>query len=57
MADENSGKIRLSSRAIKFLESQRVSSGIKKTLEVDYIFQIEKSTKNNRGVYNCTFIR
>ena len=56
MADENNGNIRLSSGAIKFLESQKVSSGIKKTLEVDYIFQIEKSTKNNGGVYNCTLL-
>ena len=56
MADENSGKIRLSSGAIRFLEAQKVSSGIKKTLEVDYTFQIEKSTKNNGGVYNCTLL-
>ena len=56
MADENSGKIRLSSGAISFLEDQKVSSGIKKTLEVDYTFQIEKSTKNNGGVYNCTLL-
>lgn len=56
MADENSGNIHLSSGAIKFLESQKVSSGIKKTLEVDYIFQIEKSTKNSGGVYNCTLL-
>ena len=56
MADENNGKIRLSSGAIRFLESQKVSSGIKKTLEVDYTFQIEKSTKNNGGVYNCTLL-
>ena len=56
MADENSGNIHLSSGAIKYLESQKVSSGIKKTLEVDYIFQIEKSTKNSGGVYNCTLL-
>ena len=40
--------------AIKYLESQKVSSGAKKTLDVDYTFQIERATKNNGGVYNCT---
>ena len=56
MADESSGNIHLSSGAIKSLESQKVTSGAKKTLDVDYTFQIEKATKNNGGVYNCTLL-
>ena len=56
MTDDNNGNIRLSSGAIKSLESQKVSSGAKKTIDVDYIFQIEKATKNNGGVYNCTLL-
>ena len=54
MADDNIGNICLSMGAIKYLESQKVSSGAKKTLDVDYTFQIERATKNNGGVYNCT---
>ena len=56
MADENNGNIRLSSGAIKYLESQKVTSGAKKSLDVDFTFQIEKATKNNGGVYNCTLL-
>ena len=56
MADENNGNIHLSSGAIKALESQKVTSGAKKSLDVDYTFQIEKATKNNGGVYNCTLM-
>ena len=56
MSDENSGNIRLSVGAIKSLESQKVTSGAKKSVDVDYIFQIERATKNNGGVYNCTLL-
>ena len=56
MADDNIGNIRLSSGAIKSLESQKVTSGAKKSLDVDYTFQIERATKNNGGVYNCTLL-
>ena len=56
MADGNNGNIRLSTGAIKFLESQKVTSGAKKTLDVDYTFQIEKASKNNGGVYSCTLL-
>ena len=56
MADESNGNIHLSSGAIKSLESQKVTSGAKKSLDVDYTFQIEKATKNNGGVYNCTLL-
>ena len=56
MADENNGNIRLSSGAIKYLESQKVTSGAKKSLDVDFTFQIEKATKNNGGVYNCILL-
>ena len=56
MSDENNGNIRLSVGAIKSLESQKVTSGAKKSLDVDYIFQIERATKNNGGVYNCTLL-
>ena len=56
MSDDNNGNICLSTGAIKSLESQKVSSGAKKTIDVDYIFQIEKATKNNGGVYNCTLL-
>ena len=56
MADENNGNIRLSTGAIKSLESQKVTSGAKKTIDVDYILQIERAVKNNGGVYNCTLL-
>ena len=56
MADEMSGNIRLSTGAIKSLETQKVNTGAKKSLDVDYIFQIERATKNNSGVYNCTLL-
>ena len=56
MADENSGNIRLSIGAIKSLEAQKVANGAKKCLDVDYTFQIERATKNNGGVYNCTLL-
>ena len=56
MADDKNGNIRLSSGAIKFLESQKLSNGIKKTLDVDYTFQIEKASKTNGGIFNCTLI-
>ena len=56
MADEMSGNIRLSTGAIKSLETQKVNTGAKKSLDVDYIFQIERATKNNGGVYNCTLL-
>ena len=55
MAEDNNGNIRLSSGAIKSLESEKITSGAKKTIDVDYTFQIERATKNN-GVYNCTLI-
>ena len=56
MADDNSGNINLTKGAIKNLESTKITSGVKKSLDVDYTFQIEKATKNNGGVYNCTLL-
>jgi hypothetical protein len=56
MSDDNSGNISLTKGAIKFLESTKITSGVKKSLDVDYTFQIEKATKNNGGVYNCTLM-
>lgn len=56
MADDNSGNINLTIGAIKNLESTKITSGVKKSLDVDYTFQIEKATKNNGGVYNCTLM-
>ena len=55
MAEDSNGNIRLSLGAIKSLESEKVTSGAKKTLDVDYTFQIERATKNN-GVYNCSLL-
>jgi ssDNA-binding replication factor A large subunit len=56
MADDNSENIHLSIGAIKSLEEQKVSTGAKKSLDVDYIFQIERATKNSAAVYNCTLL-
>ena len=55
MEEVNLSNIRLSSGAIKSLELENVEKGSKKTLDVNYIFQIERVTKNN-GIYNCTLI-
>ena len=40
MAEDNTGNITLSSGAIKSLESHEVSSGAKKSIDVDFTFQI-----------------
>ena len=56
MADDNTGNITLTSGAIKSLESQKVNSGAKKSVDVDYTFQIERATKNSGGIYNCTLL-
>jgi len=56
MSEDNTENINLSNGAIKFLETQKVTSGQKKALDVDYTFQIERATKNNSGVYNCTLL-
>ena len=56
MENNNSGNIRLSSGAIKFLESQKLSNGIKKSIDVDYTFQVEKASKTNGGIFSCTLI-
>ena len=56
MTDDNTGNITLSSGAIKFLETQKVAQGAKKSIDIDYTFQIERATKNNGGVYNCTLL-
>ena len=56
MAEDNSGSFKLSSGAIKFLETQVVSAGVKKAIDVDFTFQVEKASKNNSGVYNCTLL-
>ena len=55
MAEDSNGNIRLSSGAIKSLEKEKVTSGAKKTLDVDYTFQIERVSKNN-GIYSCTLL-
>ena len=55
MTDDN-GNIKLSSGAIKYLESFKLSNGQKKGIDVDYTFQIERATKNAGGVYNCTLL-
>lgn len=55
MSEDNNGNIRLSSGAIKSLESEKITTGAKKTIDVDYTFQIERATKNN-GVYNCSLV-
>ena len=56
MAEDNTGNITLSSGAIKSLESHEVSSGAKKSIDVDFTFQIERAAKNSGGVYNCTLL-
>lgn len=56
MSDNNTESIKLSSGAIKSLESENVEKGAKKTIEVDFTFQIEKATQNNGPVYNCTLL-
>lgn len=56
MAEDNEGNITLTSGAIKSLELQKVTSGAKKSLDVDYTFQIERATKNSGGIYNCTLL-
>ena len=55
MEEANLSNIGLSSGAIKSLELENVEKGSKKTLDVNFIFQIERVTKNN-GIYNCTLI-
>ena len=56
MIDDNTGNITLSSGAIKFLETQKVTQGTKKSIDIDYTFQIERATKNSGGIYNCTLL-
>ena len=56
MTDDNTGNITLSSGAIKFLETQKVTQGTKKSIDIDYTFQIERATKNSGGIYNCTLL-
>ena len=56
MSDDNAGSIKLSVGAIKFLEAQQLSNGAKKQLDVDFTFQVERATKNNSGIYNCTLL-
>ena len=56
MSDDNSGTINLSKGAIKFLESQTVTQGTKKSVDIDFTFQIERATKNSGGIYNCTLL-
>ena len=56
MSDDSTGNITLSSGAIKFLETQQVAQGAKKSIDIDYTFQVERATKNNGGVYNCTLL-
>ena len=56
MSDDSTGNITLSSGAIKFLETQQVAQGAKKSIDIDYTCQVERATKNNGGVYNCTLL-
>lgn len=56
MAESSNDNITLSSGAIKNLESQIVSNGSSKTINVDYTFQIEKAYKNNIGLYSCSLL-
>ena len=54
MSINNIQAFKLSERAISFLASHKVPQVSKISLDTDYIFQIEKATKNNLGIYNCT---
>ena len=56
MSDDNTGNIKLSVGAIKSLENEKVTSGAKKSVDVDFTFQIERATKNNGGIFNCTLL-
>lgn len=56
MTEDNLGSFKLSDGAIKFLETQTIPQGAKKGIDVDFTFQIERATKNNSGIYNCTLI-
>ena len=56
MSENNFPKINLSRGAIKYLESKKVNKNTKISLDVDYIFQIEKITKNSGKIYNCTMM-
>ena len=56
MLDDNTGNFQLSTGAIKFLESQTVTQGTKKSMDVDFTFQIERATKNSGGIYNCSLL-
>ena len=56
MSDDNTGNFQLSTGAIKFLESQTVTQGTKKSMDVDFTFQIERATKNSGGIYNCSLL-
>ena len=56
MSDDNTGNIKLSIGAIKSLENEKVTSGAKKSVDVDFTFQIERATKNNGGIFNCTLL-
>ena len=48
MSDDNTGNIKLSVGAIKSLENEKVTSGAKKSVDVDFTFQIERATKNRQ---------
>ena len=54
--DDNSGTFNLSQGAIKYLETQTVPTGQKKSIDVDFTFQIERATKNSGGIFNCTLL-
>ena len=57
MTDEdNTGSFNLSEGAIKYLESQTVPAGQKKSVDIDFTFQIERATKNSGGIFNCTLL-
>ena len=49
-------KISLTNGAIKYLESLKIDLNAKKSLDVDYIFQIEKIIQNSGRIYNCTIL-
>ena len=54
--DNNTGSFNLSEGAIKYLESQTVPAGQKKSVDIDFTFQIERATKNSGGIFNCTLL-
>ena len=58
MSDDNTGNFELSKGAIQYLEAQTVTQGTKKSLDIDFTFQIERAIKNsgNGGIYNCTLL-